>query len=117
MAPPTCSLRDPSRRSLARSSTLGSPALRFLPAGESAQPRVSRQVHCCSETRFQAKEAEVSWQCEASVRQESIRCFSTVAVSSRLGGLRQTAIRRASTRPPLSGPLYASRRYLQPPDH
>src|ERR1700683_321031 len=117
MASPACSLRGSSRWSLTRSSTLGSPALRVLPSGESAQPRVSRQVHCRSETRFQAKQTEVSWQCEVAGRQESVRCFSKASVSSRLGGLRQTAIRRTSARPPLSGPLHASGRYFQPPDH
>src|ERR1019366_7348764 len=79
-------------------------------------PRVSRQVHSWSETRFPAKEAEVSWEHETTGPPESIRCLSAATVSSRLGGLRQTAIRRTPTRPSLSGPLYPSRRYLQSPD-
>jgi hypothetical protein len=62
---------------------------------------------------------QTSWcsrRCETTGRGKSFPCSSSATVPSRLGGLLQTAARRTAVRSPVSDPLHASCRYLQPPD-
>src|SRR5947209_3665608 len=109
------SLRDSGRWFIARPPALGSSPLSVLFAGEGTEPCLSRQVCCRFEARLSSRRTRLSWQPPTPGRGESLWLFSSTAVPSRLGSLRQTPLRRAEARAPLPGPLHAPRRYFESP--
>jgi hypothetical protein len=88
------------------------PRYPFFPAGESLEPRVSRQVCRRFESRLSATKVAVSWFLKIAGTGQSLPVFSAVALPQRLGRLCQTALRGTYACPAVSGALHPSGRYL-----
>src|SRR5947209_16244024 len=108
------SLRRTGWRIVAGSSTLDPRTQSLLPASESAEPSLSRQVRSGTATRLSPEQTRLLRSLRIAVRPEGIFCFPPNAVPRGLGRVCQEALRRARTRAPLSGPLHTSGRNLQP---
>ena len=110
------SLRDPLRWSVARPPALGPSPLPILPAGESAQPCLSRQVCRWLEARLSSTATAASRQPESTGREKAFHAFLrplfrqdwVVYAKRPFGGPEACAA--------LPGPLHPSRRHLQSPD-
>ena len=108
-------LCDPVWWSVAGPPALDRIPLPLLPAGESSQPCLSRQVRGRPAASLSQTANSVSRSLQAAgSASKAFLCFPAHFVPSGLGGLRQATLRRAGTRAALSGPLHASRRHLQP---
>src|SRR5260370_12859743 len=113
MPPSARSLRDPFWRSLARPPALDSPALPLLFACEGTGACLSRQVCRRPQARLSSRRTRLSRQSPTTRHRESFSCFPPAALSSRLGGLRQTPLRLTRACASLPGALHAPRRHLQ----
>src|SRR6202041_693879 len=115
-APPAHPLRRAWRRIVRRSRSVDFLAISVLPAGQSAQPRIPRQVRRRSEASLPWQEAGFSRSLPSAIERKSVRPVSAHVVSPGLGGLLQTALWRAETCAAVSGSLYPSSSDLQSPD-
>ena len=103
------------RRLVPRSPTLDPIAAAILFAGQSLEPGLSSQVRSRSQARLSQEGACILWRLSSAGSGEGVPCLPPHPISRRLGGLRQEALRRSSTRIALPGPVHASCRDLQSP--
>src|SRR5262249_49653437 len=75
---------------------------------------LSRQVRRRSQTTISTTPTDLPRLASTSTKRESLPRFLASLVPSQLGRLCQTTLRRSSSRPRLSRPLYPPRRHHQP---
>src|ERR1022692_170700 len=110
------SLCDPGWWSVARPPALDPSALPVLLAREDTEPCLSRQICRRLEARLSARRTRVPRQPSGSGQRERLSCFPPPPLSSRLGGLCQTPVRRAGARASVPGALHSPRGHLQSSD-
>jgi hypothetical protein len=76
--------------------------LSVLPAGEGAQPRLSREVHRRAEESFPKKRVELPRRSSTTRARDGLPLFASLVIPSGLGGVRQAAFWRSAARSPLS---------------
>lgn len=94
---------------------MGSSTLCILFACEGAQPRVPGQVHGRVEESVPKRPIGLSRKPSATCERTRLPFLSSSALPSRLGRVRQAAVRRSAARASLPGPLHPPRCYLQSP--
>src|ERR1017187_3231679 len=110
-----CALRGAGRGAVRRSHALDQTTLRLLSSRQSTESRLPRQVPPGTQTRLPERPTQLSWRLEAPRSAQNLCCLAETTVPKRLGGLRETTLRRPRVCAPLSGPLHSSRRHLQSP--
>src|SRR5882724_2743295 len=81
----------------------------FLPV------KVLSRVFRGTPARFSRRQAQFSRRLAAPHSAENLCCLAETTISKRLGGLRETTVRRPGACAPLSGPLHPSCSHLQSP--
>ena len=109
------SLRCAGRRTIGGSHPLGWLRTPLLPAGESAQPRFSTQVHGRFAPCVSRPKAGVLWGLRYARQRKELRSVSHSHLPEAMGRLRQAALRRSGTRSALPGSLHASSRHFESP--
>lgn len=102
------------RRVVARWYALDLLTLPFLSAGESVEPRVSRQVHRWIKAILPTKQARVSWSLRPLGAGEGVRGLPAHLVPAGVGRVRQAPVWWTRARSAVPGSLHSSRRDLQP---
>src|SRR6266436_6286850 len=110
-----CSLCRSRRWTLCRPHALDQITRRLLSSRQSTESRLPRQVPRGTQTRLRERPTPLSWRLEAPRSAQNLCCLAATTVPKRLGGLRETTLRRPRVCAPLSGPLHSSRSHLQSP--
>src|SRR5216683_1930728 len=113
-ASPACPLCRARRRSVAGSQPLDLFAPSLLPARQGPQPRLPRQVHCWTTTRFSQPPTRVLPRVPSAQQRKELHRLPALTVPAGLGRLRQAALRRTRACVALSRALHPSCRHLQP---